>query len=316
MTEPHARVDPLQELQFALAEGDALLPPSRLAHTVLDTALASRPAGRPIDEPPPISAVEAFRRAVASLDRLLDSLETDEWRRPVVRGLDGQELVGHLIGVEHDFLAGLHAPHGAQADADHVASTDAAAAAQGGRPPSETLGEWRTAVATTLAALADAETSPPQLGEVIGLHGLHMPLGSLLIARTFELWTHEEDIRRATARPVQAPDAASLRLMTDLAVTMLPAGMRRARRGVRGRSARIVLTGPGGGTWLTDLDPDTVPDGARPQRPAHVRIVLDAVDFCRLVANRVDAATLAPVVTGDGSLAQDLFAGAASLALD
>jgi hypothetical protein len=47
-----------------------------------------------------------------------------------------------------------------------------------------------------------------------------------------------------------------------------------------------------------------------------VRIVIDAVDFCRLVANRMDPATIATVVTGDDALAQDLFTGAASLALD
>jgi hypothetical protein len=47
-----------------------------------------------------------------------------------------------------------------------------------------------------------------------------------------------------------------------------------------------------------------------------VRIAMDAVDFWRLVANRMDPATIATVVTGDDALARDLFTGAASLALD
>jgi hypothetical protein len=34
------------------------------------------------------------------------------------------------------------------------------------------------------------------------------------------------------------------------------------------------------------------------------------------VANRKDPAAIATVVTGDGALAEDLFAGAASVALD
>jgi uncharacterized protein (TIGR03083 family) len=314
MTELRPHGNPIEELQFALAEGDAERLPTRLGRTVFEAALVARPAGRPADEPTPISAVTALRRAVASVDALLASLEPEHWHAPALRGLDVQQLVGHLTGVEYDFQAALHAPRGEQADADHVASTDPVASAQAGRPPSETHDQWRAATTRTLADLAEVEASGARLGDVIGLHGLRMPLAPLLVVRTFELWTHEEDIRAATGHALQAPDTASLRLMTELAVTMLPAGMRRAARPGTGRAARIVLTGPGGGTWQTALGATS--DDPRPEGPVDVRIVVDAVDFCRLVANRIDPAALAAVVTGDGALAQDLFAGAISLALD
>jgi uncharacterized protein (TIGR03083 family) len=314
MTESRRYDNPLEELHFALAQGDAQRPPSGFGETVLDAALAARSGGRPVDEPTPISPLDAFRGAVASLDRLLASLAPEQWHRPALRGLDVQQLVGHLTGVERDFQAGLAATGEARPDADHVASTDPVAAAQRGRPPTETYGVWRAASAETDRALDGAETSPAGLGGVVTLHGLRMPLGQLLVVRTFELWTHEEDIRRATARPLRAPGAATLRLMTDLAIAMLPAGMRRADRPGDGRRARIVLTGAGGGTWQTQLG--TGPDGRRSEGPVDVRIVVDAVDFCRLVANRKDPGAIATVVTGDGALAEDLFAGAASLALD
>ena len=58
------------------------------------------------------------------------------------------------------------------------------------------------------------------------------------------------------------------------------------------------------------------PGDSHPAGPVDVRIVVDAVDFCRLVANRMDPAEIATVVTGDDALALDLFTGAASLALD
>jgi uncharacterized protein (TIGR03083 family) len=319
MTETRRNDNPLEELHFALAEADAQLPPLGLGETVLDAALALRAAGRPVDEPSPISPIEAFRRAVASIDRLLTSLTPEEWHRPALRGLDVQQLVGHLTGVERDFQSGLRAGTDAPPDADHVTSTDPVAAAQRHRPSSETYAEWRAATAETEGGLDDAATAPAALGDVVTLHGLRMPLGPLLVVRTFELWTHEEDIRRATARPLQAPDLASLRLMTELAIAMLPAGMRSAQRPGNGRRARIVLTGTGGGTWQTKLGDD--PHGPGPgdpgsDGPVDVRIVVDAVDFCRLVANRKDPAAIATVVTGDGALAEDLFAGAASLALD
>jgi uncharacterized protein (TIGR03083 family) len=314
MTEWRRQENPLEELHFALAEGDAQRPPPGFGETVLDAALAARSAGRPVGEPSPISPIEAFRRAVASLDGLLASLAPEQWHRPALRGLDVQQLVGHLTGVERDFQAGLGAGDNPGPDADHVASTDPVAAAQRGRPSSETHGEWRDATAATDRALDAAEASAAGLGGVVTLHGLRMPLGPLLVVRTFELWTHEEDIRRAIAGPLRAPDVASLRLMTDLAIAMLPAGMRRADRAGDGRCARIVLTGTGGGTWQTQLG--TGSDSARSEGPVDVRIVVDAVDFCRLVANRKDRAAIATVVTGDGALAEDLFAAAASLALD
>jgi uncharacterized protein (TIGR03083 family) len=314
--------NPIEELQFALAEAEAQPPPRGLGESVLDAALSARTAGRPVDEPPPITAVEGFRRAVASFDALLASLDDEDWHRPAVRDLDVQGLVGHLTGVEHDFLDGMRDPDGAQAQANHVASTDPMAAAQQGRPSSETYDEWRATVAETLDAVTELDATATKtetetetrLGGMAALHSLRMPLASLLVARAFELWTHEEDIRRATGRDLQAPDAATLRLMTDLGMALVPAAMAHSNRSHDRRWARIVLTGPGGGTWQTALDP--VASTVSPEGPLDVRIVLDAVEFCRLVANRVDPATLQAVVTGDGALASDLFASVATLALD
>jgi hypothetical protein len=152
-------------------------------------------------------------------------------------------------------------------------------------------------VAATFEEL-DQRSVPDRLSERASLHGLRMPLDDLLVARTFELWTHEEDIRRATGRPLQAPDAASLRLMTELAISLVPAVMARADRPGDVQRARIVLTGTGGGTWQTALDARA--DGAGREGPVDVRIVVDAVAFCRLVANRADPDALAAIVTGDG----------------
>ena len=46
--------------------------------------------------------MEAFRRVADAFDQLLGSLDPSCWRRPVLRDLDVQGLVGHLAGVEDD----------------------------------------------------------------------------------------------------------------------------------------------------------------------------------------------------------------------
>ncbi|HLI75231.1 MAG TPA: maleylpyruvate isomerase family mycothiol-dependent enzyme [Acidimicrobiales bacterium] len=312
MTQAH---DPaVDELRFALAEADAVVPPRHVRQLVQTRALAARPAGIPVGAPEPIDPAEAFQRAVFSLDAVLSSLEPVDWRTPALRGLDVQGLIGHLIGVEHGFRRALESTDDVHAEDDHVVSTDPFADEQRGRDPAETLEAWRDSVRRTRDCLAGIEHGPAAEGRPIALYGLLLPLATWLVVRSFELWTHEEDIRRATGRPLLPPDTASLRLMTTLAIGLVPAGMARTGRTAEGRSARIVLTGAGGGTWQTGLG---APEGERPvEGGAHVRIVADAVDFCRVVANRLAGSDLDADITGDRALAHDILAGVATLALD
>ena len=317
MNKPSRNADPIEELQYALAEGFAEEPPTALGAAIAGVAVTSRPPGSPVDPAPPIAPAEGFRRAARSLDAVLDALGKDEWGTAAIRDLDVQGLVGHLIAVERDFQHALDDPDGPQADADHVVSTDPTAAEQSGRSPAETLHTWRGAMADTFDALEALEAAPARMADEVALYGMRLAIAPLLIVRTFELWTHEEDIRRTLGQPLQAPDASTLTLMTTLGIGMLGSGLARIDRSGDGRGQRIVLTGPGGGTWQTSLarrGPSARADTA--SGPVDVRIVVDAVDFCRLLANRIDPADLVAVVSGDGALARDVFAGAAALALD
>ena len=236
----------------------------------------------------------------------MSGLTPSGWGRPALRGLDVQGLVGHLIGVEQDFHTTLGMSTLAPVITDHVASTQPHAVAQAGRPYTETHREWRAVADLTLehlGGLADADLQAP-----VTLHGLTLPLTSMLTVRFFEMWTHEEDIRRAVGAELVAPGPDRLMHMTQLAMALLPHGMARINRAHPGLTTRLVLTGPGGGTWSISDEPVA--------RPADAVIVADAVGFCRLVANRIDPNALSAVVTGQEELAADVLAGARALALD
>jgi uncharacterized protein (TIGR03083 family) len=312
--------DPLEELHFALAEGDADTVTDGLRRRVVVAGLAARGSGRHVDVEPAISSLEAFRRAAASLDQLLSALDDDEWHATTgVRDLRVQGLVGHLIGVELDFRAGID---GLGAAADHVAGTEPQVRAQMELPPLETLARWRRAVAASLERLDELDREPAAMDEPARMHSVRLPLGQLLVARTFELWAHEEDMRRGTGRPLSPPDTPSLQLMTQLAIDMVPFAAPARREDQARRRARIVLTGPGGGSWTSELDaaPDgaagTATEGSVTEGPVDVRLVVDAVDFCRLFANRMDPRALEVDVAGDRKLASELLVGLTSLALD
>jgi hypothetical protein len=307
--------------------------PAGLRARVLEASRQARAAGRPVPAAPEISAAEAFSRAADAFYGLLCALSDDDWRTPVLRGLDVQGLVGHLIGVEHDMHRCLSGDPDV-ADAGHVGSTQATALRQAGRPPGRTRAAWRRAASRTLS-LVSAGTDADA---VVALYGMRLPLRALLVVRAFELWTHENDIRRAVCWPASAPDASTLSLMTDLAVRLLPSATVRAGP-CEPVDVHLVLTGPGGGTWdvtvgggpsgldaplapsapsapSAPLAPPAPPAAPRTGAPVAVAIVTDAVGFCRLAANRVTPAELDMSVTGDPDRVAEVLAAACTLALD
>ena len=276
------------------------LPPG-LRERVLAASLRARAVGRPVPDAPEISAAEAYRRAAGAFYEVLCFLGDHDWRTPVLRGLDVQGLVGHLIGVEDDVRRCLSgAPE--VADASHVESTQAAAIGQAW-PSALTRADWRRAADCTLDLVRPADPRTQ-----VAMHGMRLSLGALLVVRAFELWIHENDIRQAAGWAASVPDASTLRLMTELAARLLPHAA--ARAGLAERvDVRLVLTGPGGGTWDVTVGPGTA-------GPAAVSIVTDTVGFCRLVGNRVTPADLDLHVTGDSGRAAAVLAAASTLALD
>ncbi|MFN8195345.1 MAG: maleylpyruvate isomerase family mycothiol-dependent enzyme [Nocardioidaceae bacterium] len=276
--------------------------PDALRRRVLQASLGRRAPGRYSPAPPSITPLEALTRATRSFDDVLAALTEEEWLLPVLRGLDVQGLVGHLVGVEGDVQRALRGD-ARVADADHVGSTQPHADEHRGRPPAETLAAWRDAVAASLAAFAAAD---PEQG--VGLHTMRLRAASLCVVRTFELWSHEGDIRLVTGRAPSLPDHSMLTLMTDLAARGLPVGAARTGLG-EPIDLRLVLTGPGGGTWEVRLGPDS---GAS----SRVGVVTDAVGFCRLAANRISPGELVLDGSGDRSHLDAVLAATAALALD
>ncbi len=276
--------------------------PAGLRERVLAASWQARAAGSTVPEVPAISPVEAFSRAAGAFYALLCALDEEGWRVPVLRDLDTQGLVGHLIGVEEDVQRCVSGDP-AVADVDHVSSTQPAAGRQVGRAAAQTRADWRRAADRTLSLVAAGD-----LAAEVAVYGIRAPLATLLVIRAFELWTHDNDIRRAAGLPPSVPDPSTLRLMTQLAAGLLPRAALRAGL-AQPMAVHLVLTGPGGGTW-------DVAVGDGPTDPLPVAIVADAIGFCRLVANRAAPAELDLHITGDRERATGLLTAATALALD
>jgi uncharacterized protein (TIGR03083 family) len=282
--------------------------PTGLRERVMAASLLARGIGQPVPAVPEIPADEAFARAADAFYGLLGTLSEQGWKTAALRGLDVQELVGHLTGVEHDTHRAL-AGDPVVADAEHVESTQGSAVRQAGRSPAQTLDEWRRAADHTLSLVRapDGDRAADGCAGRIAVHGIRLPLDDLLVVRAFELWVHDNDIRRAVGLPPSVPDPPVLRLMSDLAARMLPYAA--ARMGLPPTDVHLVLTGAGGGTWDVAI-------GQEAAGRESLAIVADAVGFCRLAANRVTPAELGSHITGDEGRAVSVLAAATTLALD
>ena len=119
--------------------------------------------------------------------------------------------------------------------------------------------------------------------------------------RAFETWTHHHDITSVLGREEAPVDPPVLRTMAELAIQTLPIALAAKGYDYPGRTARVVLTGPGGGDWTIVCGaPDTV--GPVPD------VVLRApvVEFCRRFADRLAVDAVPFEVEGDADLARAL----------
>jgi uncharacterized protein (TIGR03083 family) len=176
------------------------------------------------------------------------------------------------------------------------------------RPAAEVLARWQEltgAITDHLAGLDRAAGRQP-----FHFHYLDAPLSTILITRVFEIWTHEEDIRRATGRPLNDLDSDRLSLMSSQLMAILPAGMGLAGTARPGRSARVRLTGAGAAEFVVALAPDE--EAGEPD----VTITTEAVELCRLAADRVGIGELVVDVEGDITLLEPVLVGASAFALD
>jgi hypothetical protein len=131
-----------------------------------------------------------------------------------------------------------------------------------------------------------------------------------LVSRTFELWTHGDDVRQAIGRELDLLDEARLSLMVGELMQAVPIGMALTGQTAPGRSVRFELDGPGGGVFH---EPLTLGDQLG---PPDVIVSTNTIDLCRLAANRLQVDKLDVVVEGDGTLLAPVLVALAAFAAD
>jgi uncharacterized protein (TIGR03083 family) len=303
---PHA-ADEVSRLRNAAAwigATEALTPPPELHDTVLEAARSRRATslGRSAPDDPFLAV---YLTETGRLDALLDTIPDDALDQPTFNGLTVRELVIHLAAMESSFAATVGVTTEPEIAETTVEARTAAFIEQfRDRPLADARARWREAV----DAVRRWATDPANADAGVQWLALRFTRKSLLVARSFETWTHTDDIRRVLGQPLEAPPAGSLWLMADVSVTAMPAALEVAGRAHRGKTARVVLTGDGGGDWLIPLG------FSETGETSDVVLTADVVDWCRCVSERVAPEALARTVEGDPALADDLAAASSAFA--
>lgn len=169
----------------------------------------------PLEKADAATLVSTWEGALHAVTRLGRDLTAQEWDLPTeCPGWSAGDVVRHLAGVE-SFLAGHPLPRHQPdwAALPHVTNdvgrfTELGVDVRRGEAAAATCDELDALTDERLAQLMALD--PLALDtQVPGLLGSPVPLDTLLRIRIFDIWTHEQDIRRATGRPggLDAPAA-------------------------------------------------------------------------------------------------------------
>jgi uncharacterized protein (TIGR03083 family) len=310
--------------EFAAAGVDEVEPPPDLRDRILSSALAARPAGRPVDgsgDGPDLddlpSAFEVHRIEQQRALLYLAGLRSDDWSRPVdppeFPGWTVHDLVAHLAAnatLLADTLA-VPVPGVPETQDGNEARTAAAQARHRALPPSVAVAEIDAAARSVDQAVAGLNDAG--LDEEISWLGVPMPIHWVLTVRAFETWTHLDDIRRALGEPMRPPPEGSLRTMSRAACGLMPLAL--AVRGVEhpGKVLRVRFTDLTD-TWDVDLGDFGLAQPAGDD-PADGELTIGAVDLCRALGARFPDGGLTYTSAGDATLADAVVDAVPALAV-
>lgn len=236
-------------------------------------------------------AVDGFVDVVATL-------ADAEWGRPTgCPGWTVHDVVAHVVGLEDVCTGGEEPDVELPADLPHVRDdfgrwTETHVVARRRARPAELVEELGVVVSRRRAQLdGDLEV------EVPGIMGSTAPLSRTLGMRTFDIFAHEQDVRRAVGRAGHldgpAGEAALTRILRGLGA-LLP-----DRVVADEATMSLVVVGALSGTLWLDLGTGDVLD-VEPDA-SDLTLTFDWADLLPLACGRDDAADPARVARVEGS---------------
>ncbi|WP_431683956.1 maleylpyruvate isomerase family mycothiol-dependent enzyme [Kitasatospora sp. KL5] len=250
---------------------------------------------------------DAWTQSIESVAELLAPLPTDSWNRPTdCPGWSVRDIASHIIAVESELLGDPRPIHSLPRDLRHVTTefaryVELPVDKRRCHTPVEITSELEYTVIRRMRALRNARHQPHDLVRwPAGPLSREIPYVELLRNRAFDVWVHEQDLRRALRVPgnLDSPGAAVTR---DYLVQGLPKVVAKLAGAPAGTTVVFDVAGPleflrtvrvdASGHGTVDTSVGLAPD---------VQFHLDWETYLRLACGRIRPETAAAAIRVDG----------------
>ncbi|MFJ9522409.1 maleylpyruvate isomerase family mycothiol-dependent enzyme [Kitasatospora sp. NPDC101801] len=196
------------------------------------------------------ACIDAWTQSIEAIAELLAPLPTDAWNRATeCPGWSVRDVVSHIIALESELLGDPRPIHSLPRDLRHV--TDEFARymelpvdKRRCHTAPEMTGELEYTVIRRSRALRTSKHEPDDLVRwPAGPLSRDVPYTELLRLRTFDVWVHEQDLRRALGVPGNLDSPAAL-ISRDVLLAGLPKVLRKAVGAPPGTTLALDVSGP------------------------------------------------------------------------
>lgn len=245
--------------------------------------------------------IDAFEQTARSMHALGGELDDGDWTRATeCPGWSVKDQYSHILGIERWLLG--------EAEDDvirTVANTAIDVEALRDSPPELILGELDDVIDRRLVALRSGAIDLAAMTETP--LNRTMTYGDFMRFRAFDVWMHEQDVRRAVGRPgnLDGPAAECSRQIISGALTFVVGKRAAAEPG------QAVVVETQDHRWRVEVGEDRRAQFRDGEAEPTVRLRMAWETFARLGGGRVDASAADVEVAGDADLAGRVLAGLA-----
>ncbi|MFJ2862760.1 maleylpyruvate isomerase family mycothiol-dependent enzyme [Kitasatospora sp. NPDC087314] len=256
---------------------------------------------------------EAWTQSIESISELVAPLPEGSWNRATeCSGWSVRDVVSHVIAVESELLGDPRPIHSLPRDLRHVTTEFARyielpVDKRRCHTALEMTSELEYTIIRRSRALRNAKQTPEEpVRWPAGPHSRDVPYHELLRLRAFDVWVHEQDLRRALDTPGNLAAPAAL-ITRDVLLGLLPKAVAHQAGAPAGTALVLDVTGPveflrtvrvdAAGRGTVDESISLAPD---------VQLTMDWETYLRLACGRGRPGPV--TVEGDGELADRVLA--------
>ncbi|MEY9843328.1 maleylpyruvate isomerase family mycothiol-dependent enzyme [Streptacidiphilus sp. MAP5-3] len=257
---------------------------------------------------------DAWTQSIEAISELVAPLSEGEWNRPTeCPGWSVRDVVSHVIGMELELLGDPRPIHTLPRDLRHVVDEftrycEVPVDKRRCHTAPEMTAELEYTIIRRSRALRQPRHEPTdEVRWPMGPYTRDVPYHQLLRTRVFDVWTHEQDIRRALRAP-GGLDSAAAGITRDYLVELLPRAVAKLAGAPAG--CTVVFDVHGAQEFMTTVRVDEggrgSVDATVPLAPA-ARFSMDWETYARLACGRIARSSADVKSEGDEALARRIL---------